>query len=76
VLRPLDFAPLPDRAIRRHLDAEAVAADLDRLAGEQRADGGWDIDYRSYSPAAALEWRGYVTVAALVTLQANGRLPA
>jgi hypothetical protein len=74
VIRPLDFAPLPDGPARSQLDPAAVAADLDRLASDQRPDGGWEIDFTAYSPAAALEWRGYATVDALVTLQANGRL--
>jgi hypothetical protein len=42
----------------------AVTADLERLKGEQKDDGGWSVDFRSYSPAAALEWRGYATVRA------------
>jgi hypothetical protein len=74
-LRPLDFAPLPTSRVRGNLADEVVTADLDRLAGEQRDDGGWDVDFASYSPAAALEWRGYITVWALTALEANGRLP-
>jgi hypothetical protein len=74
VLRPLDLAPDPDRPIRRFVAPEVVAADLDRLAGDQRDDGGWAVDFTAYSPAAALEWRGYATVDALVVLAANGRL--
>ena len=74
VLRPLDYARLPDSHIREHIDADAIASELDRLEAEQRDDGGWEVDFRSYSPAAALEWRGYMTVHALTVLQANGRL--
>jgi hypothetical protein len=74
VIRPLEFAPLPGRPVRAHIASDVIEADLDRLAGEQREDGGWDVDYRAYSPAAALEWRGYVTVRSLTILQANGRL--
>ena len=51
-----------------------VAADLDRLAAGQRADGGWEVDFTAYSPAAALEWRaGYATVEAVGVLRAHGR---
>jgi hypothetical protein len=71
-LSPLDLAPEPDRPARTLLDDSVVAADLVRLAGEQREDGGWTVDFQSYSPAAALEWRGYATVRALSTLQKNG----
>ena len=73
-LRPLDFSPYPDGALREYIDADAVAGDLDRLAGLQQSDGGWIVDFTSYSPAAALEWRGYATVNALTLLQRNGRL--
>lgn len=71
-MRPLDFAPLPDRPARRLFDDAVIAADLRRLADGQREDGGWTVDFDSYSPAAALEWRGYATVAALSVLRANG----
>jgi hypothetical protein len=70
-LRPLDLAPEPGRPARAILDEEAIAADLERLAGEQDEDGGWSVDFQSYSPAAALEWRGYATVRALSVLHAN-----
>jgi hypothetical protein len=73
-LTPLDFAPLPDRPVRKLFEPEPVARDLDRLEAEQHDDGGWDVDFRSYSPAGALEWRGYATVRALKILRANGRL--
>ncbi len=73
VLRPLDFAPYPDRPVRGLFKPEVVAAELERLAGEQRDDGGWEVDFSSYSPAAALEWRGYRTVWAVGVLRANGR---
>jgi hypothetical protein len=71
-LRPLDFAPLPGRPARGLVDAEVIAEDLRRLADEQRADGGWRVDFDSYSPAAELEWRGYKTVGTLSLLRANG----
>src|SRR5215210_6860750 len=70
-LRPVDLAPEPGRPARSLLDDAAVAADLERLAAEQDDDGGWSVDFQSYSPAAALEWRGYGTVRALSVLRAN-----
>jgi hypothetical protein len=70
-LWPLDLAPEPGRPARTILDEATVAADLERLAGEQSADGGWSVDFQSYSPAAALEWRGYATVRALSILRGN-----
>jgi hypothetical protein len=50
---------------------EVIAADLQRLAGQQQDDGGWAVDFASWSPAAALEWRGYMTVRAIAILQRN-----
>lgn len=75
-LHLLDYAPTPGRPVRALLDAEAVARDLDRLANGQQADGGWAVDFDSYSEAAKLEWRGYATVSAVSILIANGRAQA
>jgi len=74
VLRPLGFSPLPDRPSRRLFRPEIIEAELDRLEAEQHDDGGWAVDFASYSPAAELEWRGYATVGSISTLRANGRL--
>ena len=74
VIRPVQFAPAPDGPVRAQLAPDAVVADLDRLAGGQQDDGGWAVDFTAYSPAAALEWRGYATVDALATLRANDRI--
>lgn len=71
-LRALDFAPLPDRPARALLKDGVVEAELTRLAGEQQDDGGWRVDFASFSPAAELEWRGYATVRAVSVLQRNG----
>jgi hypothetical protein len=73
VFHPLDFAPEPQRPVRRLFTAEAIEADLDRLAAEQQTDGGWDVNFKSASPAGALEWRGYATTAAVMVLRQNGR---
>jgi hypothetical protein len=71
-MRPLDIAPLPDRPVRKLFAEDAIAAELERLAHQQQDDGGWAVDFNSYSPAAELEWRGYMTVRALAILQRNG----
>jgi hypothetical protein len=70
-MRPLDFAPLPDGPARGLFAPEVISAELERLAGQQQADGGWPVDFASYSPAAALEWRGHMTVRALSILKRN-----
>jgi hypothetical protein len=71
-MRPLDFAPLPDRPARRLFSAEVIDDDLRRLAAGQQEDGGWRVDFQNYSPAAELEWCGYATVRAVFVLRANG----
>ena len=72
-LHLLDLAPFPDDPVRELLDDAAVARDLDRLERGRRPDGGWAVDFGSYSEAAALEWRGYATVSGVAVLRANGR---
>ena len=73
-MKPLDFAPRPDGPAREHFSAEVITTDLERLADAQEDDGGWTVDYASYSPAAELEWRGHATVRAVTTLKKNGML--
>jgi hypothetical protein len=68
-MRALDFAPAPDRPVRQLFSQEVIAAELQRLANEQQDDGGWVVDFKSYSPAATLEWRGYATVRAVSILR-------
>jgi hypothetical protein len=71
MMRPLDFAPAPDRPVRALFSQETIDAELEWLAGQQQDDGGWLVDFRSYSPAAELEWRGYMTVRAISILRRN-----
>jgi hypothetical protein len=70
-MRPLDFAPVPDRPVRRLFAPEAISAELERLVDQQQDDGGWPVDFANYSPAAALEWRGHLTVRAVSILKRN-----
>jgi hypothetical protein len=74
VFLPLQFAPTPDSPQRRLFDDDTIERHLDALVGRQQADGGWPIGFEPPSPAALLEWRGSVTVSALQTLRAYGRL--
>jgi hypothetical protein len=69
MLRPLDFAPHAGRPIRALFSRDVIDADLERLAALQQPDGGWVVDYASFSPIAALEWRGYATVRAVAILR-------
>jgi hypothetical protein len=71
MMRPLDFAPYPGGPARELFSQDAIEADLQRLVDGQQEDGGWTVDYASYSPAAALEWRGHITVRAVSILKRN-----
>jgi hypothetical protein len=71
-MRALDFAPRAGGPARSLFAFAVIEAELNALAGEQQADGGWKVDFQSYSPAAELEWRGYATVHALELLR-DGR---
>lgn len=73
-LYPVQLAPDPDRPVRRLFQPEVISADLRRLADDQQEDGGWKVDFRSYSPAAELEWRGYATVTAIATLRRHSMI--
>jgi hypothetical protein len=73
-IRPLDMAPEAGRPARKLFRQDVIDAELRRLAGKQEDDGGWRVDFASYSPAAELEWRGYATVQAVSTLKRNGML--
>jgi hypothetical protein len=71
---PLEFAPAPGCLARRLFDDATIDAHLDHLAQAQRDDGGWMFNWPSWSPAAESDWRGSITVDALCTLRAYGRL--
>lgn len=47
---PLSFAPHPGRPVRELFSDDVIAADLARLAAQQQPDGGWLVDFASYSP--------------------------
>jgi hypothetical protein len=74
VRKPLDWAPTPDHPLRSLFDEATIQANLDVLIAGQQEDGGWPITWPPLSPGCELEWRGWVTLAALQTLRANGRL--
>jgi len=73
-LTPLQLAPEPGSRSRALFDDALIEAHLDKLASRQQPDGGWPISWEPPSEAALLEWRGIVTLGALRTLNAYGRL--
>lgn len=74
VFTPLALAPRPDALARREFADDVIDAHLDALAGGQEDDGGWSIGWQPPSAAAVLEWRGWISVGALDTLRAYGRV--
>jgi hypothetical protein len=73
---PLDWAPRAASYCRRLFDDETIAAHVAALGGRQQADGGWPILWPPLSPVCEIEWRGSVTVEALLTLRSYGVLSA
>ena len=70
---PLNFAPHPQSLARRLFSDQVIEAHLAALASAQQEDGGWQFNWPAWNPAAALEWRGIVTIEALVTLRVYGQ---
>ncbi len=70
---PLNYAPRPQSLARRLFSDELIETHLEALAALQQADGGWPINWAAWNPASVLEWRGCVTIEALLTLRAYGR---
>jgi hypothetical protein len=70
---PLNFAPYPQCLARRLFSDDIMNAHLDALAAGQQEDGGWQFNWFAWNPAAALEWRGIVTIEALNMLRVYGR---
>jgi len=74
VITALTAAPAPDHAGRRLFDPAAIERQLDELERGQQADGGWTFGWLRWDDAVSWAWRGKLTVDALHTLAANGRL--
>jgi hypothetical protein len=73
-LTPLALSDRPERRSRALFSDEQIGTDLDRLARGQQDDGGWTFDWLGWSPGQSVEWRGIVTLQALATLAAHGRI--
>lgn len=75
-LTALTLSPQPRSRSRALFTDDQIAVCLDELEAGQDTDGGWHFDWAAWAPAQATEWRGLITLRALLTLHANGRLPA
>ena len=74
VQKPLDWAPTPQSFCRRLFTGDVIQRHLVALANRQQSDGSWPISWDPISPAVELEWRGWMTIAALRTLDAYASL--
>jgi hypothetical protein len=73
-LTPLDLGPTPNAMVGNLFAPELLDAHLDALEARQQPDGGWPVTWDPPAGVAALEWRGRVTIDALIKLQAYGRI--
>ena len=75
-LTPLHFAPEPGSRWRSLFTDGQLSSHLDKLLASQQPDGGWPLSWDPPSEASVLEWRGMVTLRALLTATAYGRIAA
>jgi hypothetical protein len=75
VQKPLDFASAPQSPFRSLFDDATIDRHLAALAARQQSDGGWPLNWDALSPGVEMEYRGRVTLFALATLRAYGRIP-
>jgi hypothetical protein len=73
-LTPLALSPRPGLRSRVLFGPAQIDADLDLLERGQREDGGWSFDWLAWSPGQIVEWRGAMTLRAIATLGAHGRV--
>lgn len=73
-LRPLDLSPHPRSRSRDLISDVQIEAHLDTIESTQQEDGGWLFDWLAWSPAQTTDWRGNVTLRALIWVRDHGRL--
>ncbi|GLZ43020.1 hypothetical protein [Actinokineospora sp. NBRC 105648] len=71
---PHEYAATPDSLARHWFTDEELGTSLDALVDAQGEDGGWRVRWTIWTPATEFEWAGWMTVQALTTLRAYGRL--
>ncbi|MCP2164992.1 hypothetical protein [Goodfellowiella coeruleoviolacea] len=72
--KPHDYAPQPTSLARHWFTDAEIEQGLTSLVAGQQADGGWMLPWPVWTPVAQFEWRPIVTIEALLTLRAYGRL--
>jgi hypothetical protein len=75
-LTALTLSERPGRRSRVLFSDDQIEVALDQLGEGQQPDGGWMFDFGVWSPGQLAECRGIVTLHALATLDAHGRLEA
>jgi hypothetical protein len=73
-LTALTLSERHGRRSRALFTDDQIEAALDKLEEGQQPDGGWMFDFGVWSPGQLAECRGLVTLLALATLDAHGRL--
>jgi hypothetical protein len=73
-LTVLTLSPRPSLRSRALFTDEQIDGALDELERGQQPDGGWMFDFGEWSAGQSVEYRGIVTLNALTTLAAHGRL--
>lgn len=71
---PYAFAPRPDSLAAQLYDGALVKRHLDALTAGQQPDGGWPITWSAVGLGSEFECRSIVTLNALKTLRAYGKL--
>ncbi|RZS34342.1 hypothetical protein EV193_109129 [Herbihabitans rhizosphaerae] len=74
VMYPHTFAPRPDGVARAWFTDEEMEISLDKLVDLRGEDGAWPVPWEVWTPAVEFEWRPVITIGALATLRAYGRL--
>jgi hypothetical protein len=73
-LTALTLSEEPGARSRALFTGGQIDADLDQLERDQQDDGGWTFDWVAWSPGQSVDARGAVTLRALTSLGAHGRL--
>ncbi len=71
---PYDYARSPDSLARQWFSDREMDRALDFLETQQEDDGGWRMRFPEWAPGTRLEWRPILTIEALLTLRAYGRV--
>jgi hypothetical protein len=72
--RPDDYAPEPTSLARRWFTDAEMERSLDRLAADQKDDGGWTFAWPRWAPVTEYEWRPIITIESLLKLRAYDRI--